>query len=289
MNFKEYVKEHQLFQVKSLGDGIHVIQDIVGVEMYLIEGNEKAILLDTGIGIGNVKKVVENITDKPIEVYLTHGHVDHAGGIYHFHEAWVSEEDIELLHKHTTPEFRFDFASTYLPEIKEIDDITEAMAYHDNLRLYTISPGDVIELGKRQIQVVNLKGHTHGSIGYFDEKTKTLFAGDGCNNSTFLFLEESTSVTAYHSMLLSLKKEWMPKVKRFIICHEYIEVPLSVVDDLIECCEMVLESKGSGTEFIIPYVPFQNGRSYWAVKGEEHREMADGKIGNMIYDYKKIY
>lgn len=289
MKFKEYVTEHQLFQVKPLGDGIHVIQDIVGVEMYLIEGNEKAILLDTGIGIGNVKEVVESITDKPIEVYLTHGHVDHAGGIYHFHEAWMSKADIGLLNKHTTTEFRFDFASAYLPELKEIDDIAEAMVYHDNLCLHTISPGDVIELGNREIQVVDLKGHTQGTIGFFDEKTKTLFAGDGCNNSTFLFLEESTSVSAYHSMLLSLKKEWMPKVERVIICHAYIEVPLSVVDDLIDCCELVLEKKGSGIEFIIPYVPFQNGRSYWAAKGEEHRKKVDGKIGNMIYDNQKIY
>lgn len=46
-------------------------------EMYLIEGTKKAFLLDTGIGIGNVKEIVEKITNKPIEVCLTHGHGDH--------------------------------------------------------------------------------------------------------------------------------------------------------------------------------------------------------------------
>ena len=46
--------------------------------MYLVEGNDRAALLDTGSGIGFVRPYVETLTSKPISVFLTHGHVDHA-------------------------------------------------------------------------------------------------------------------------------------------------------------------------------------------------------------------
>lgn len=288
MKFQEFAKSQPLFRTKYLGKGIYMIQDIVGVEMYLIEGDKKAVLLDTGIGIGNLKDVVEKMTDKPIEVYLTHGHVDHAGGIYNFEKVWVEEQDVRLLQSHSQVEFRFDFASAYIHELKSVEDMKKYMPYGKEIQLGVVRYGDIIDLGNRRLQVVNLKGHTQGSIGFYDEKTKTLFAGDGCNNSTFLFLEEATSVAEYKATLLELREEWMKKVEHFIICHEYIEIPVSVVDDVIECCDMVMEGKTLGEKFIIPYIPFRNGRSYWAVKGEEHREKVDGKIGNMIYDIKKI-
>lgn len=288
MKFQDFTKKQPLFQTKSLGNGIYVIQDVVGVEMYLIEGDERAILIDTGIGIGNLKDVVEKITNKPIIVYLTHGHVDHAGGIYNFDEVWVAEQDIDLLQKHAKVKFRLDFASAYISELKDIEDAENHMPYHNHIKLLPVCCENKIELGNRKLQVIGLKGHTQGSIGFYDEKTKTLFAGDACNNSTFLFLEEATSVSEYKATLMKLKEKWMERVEHFIICHEYIEIPTSVVEDVINCCDMVIEGRASGQEFIIPYVPFQNKRSYWAANGAEHREKVDGKIGNLIYDMDKI-
>lgn len=283
MTFREFCSRKEWFATENLGDGIHLIKNPLGVEMYLIEGEEKAALLDTGLGIGELKKVVEGLTEKPLEVYLTHGHVDHGGGIYGFEKAWVPKGDFELLKWHTKVEFRLDFASAYAPELKEIEDIQDYMPYRDNLELCMIQPGDKIELGSRTLTVVNLKGHTQGSVGYYDDRTRTLFAGDGCNNSTFLFLKESATVPEYKEMLLNLQKEWMWKTDRIFICHDYAQVPLQMIDDLLECCDMVLNGKGSDTEFIMPYAPLRNGVSLWAAEGEEHRKDVDSKFGNFIY------
>ena len=283
MTFRDFCSRREWLTTENLGDGIFLIKNPLGVEMYLVEGEEKAALLDTGLGIGDLAKTVRSLTEKPVEVYLTHGHVDHGGGIYGFDQAWIPEGDFELLKWHTKVDFRLDFASTYAPELKGIEDIRDYMPYRDDLKLRLIRPGDKIDLGNRTLTVVNLKGHTQGSVGYYDDKTKTLFAGDGCNNSTFLFLKESSTVAEYKEMLLCLQREWMSKVERIMICHGYSQVPNRVVEDLLECCDRVLNGNGSNAEFIMPYAPLRNGVSLWAADGEDHRETVDGKFGNFIY------
>lgn len=58
--------------------------------IFLFVGTERALLLDTGIGIGDLKGLVEEITDKPYDVVLTHGHRDHTGGAGWFDTVYQS-------------------------------------------------------------------------------------------------------------------------------------------------------------------------------------------------------
>ena len=283
MNFQEMKNSRELFRVEALGDGITRIRDLMGAGMYLVEGKEKAALLDTGHGIGDVRPLINLLTDRPVEVYLTHGHVDHGGGMYAFEKVFVTAADQELLRWHTTPQLRLDFASAYDPQLRKVTDIFEHMPFRD-METERITPGDTIDLGGRTLEVTDLRGHTAGSVGFLDRMTGILFAGDGCNASTFLFLRESVSVSEYCRMLKELKQEWMPYVKRILICHgESMEAPLTVADDLIECCERVMDGKGCQEEFLMPYVPFRNGRAFWAAAGEDDRIHTDGVYGNLIY------
>lgn len=48
---------------------------------YLLLGDQEALLIDTGCGEGNVREVAESITNKPIRVVNTHGHLDHGESI----------------------------------------------------------------------------------------------------------------------------------------------------------------------------------------------------------------
>ena len=59
---------------------------------YLLVGEEKAMLIDTAYGEGDLRAMVESITDKPVMVCNTHGHFDHTGGNALWEEAWMSEE-----------------------------------------------------------------------------------------------------------------------------------------------------------------------------------------------------
>ena len=71
----------------------HMISDFGIANCYLLIGEERALLIDCGLGIGDIKGAVEKITDKPILVVATHGHVDHAGGDGQFEKIYVHTLD----------------------------------------------------------------------------------------------------------------------------------------------------------------------------------------------------
>lgn len=68
------------YPIRKIADDTYMISDFGIANCYLLIGEERALLIDCGLGIGDIKGAVEKITDKPILVVATHGHVDHAGG-----------------------------------------------------------------------------------------------------------------------------------------------------------------------------------------------------------------
>ena len=87
------------FIVTDLGRKTWQIDSYHAVSMFLIEGDESAMLIDTGAGIGDLKAQVEQLTDKPVIVVNTHGHLDHTGGNMQFKEVWVDPDDLEMNQK----------------------------------------------------------------------------------------------------------------------------------------------------------------------------------------------
>ncbi|MDU4927909.1 MBL fold metallo-hydrolase, partial [Clostridium sp.] len=57
--------------------------------MYLIVGKRRAVLLDTGFGLGSLKSYVKTLTSLPYDVVVSHGHLDHAGGAGEFKEVFL--------------------------------------------------------------------------------------------------------------------------------------------------------------------------------------------------------
>lgn len=68
--------------------------------MYLIEGEDKAVLIDTGTRCADLDKIVGQITGKPLEVIVTHMHPDHAGCIKYFDKVWMHRADTVLVPQH---------------------------------------------------------------------------------------------------------------------------------------------------------------------------------------------
>ena len=79
--------------VSEIAKDTYAINEFGLTAMYLIIGEEKALLLDTGCGVCDLKELVSELTDKPVMVALTHGHRDHAGGFGACDEIWLGEED----------------------------------------------------------------------------------------------------------------------------------------------------------------------------------------------------
>lgn len=63
----------------------------------LLVGNEKALLIDTACGNYDLAGLVQKLTDKPLTVVLTHGHGDHAGGVFQFETVWCHPLDHDMV------------------------------------------------------------------------------------------------------------------------------------------------------------------------------------------------
>lgn len=79
----------KFFTSRKIFDNVTQIGGLGGELCYLIEGSEKALLIDGLTGVGSLKAFVRECTDLPVTLVLTHGHVDHAGASFEYGECYV--------------------------------------------------------------------------------------------------------------------------------------------------------------------------------------------------------
>ena len=125
--------------------------------LYIIEGEDKAVLIDAGTHIPNLDKIVKRITKKPVSLLLTHGHGDHAGAAGCFDELWMNTEDRGMLRN-------------YKGTIHHIEN------------------GQRFDLGGRILEAFHTPGHTSGSTTFLEIGTNTGYSGDAFGNGNLLVM-----------------------------------------------------------------------------------------------------
>lgn len=173
------------------------------VFMELLLGNRKALLIDTGYGFGDLKKAIRGITGLPLIIVNTHAHPDHACGNWQFNETvWIHQRDLEKCSLYNTPQARL----AAMPQEKP-DDFMEAAYLQGGIgNLASVKEGQVFDLGGFELEIVDLPGHTGGSIGLMDRRNRRLFVGDAMNTALFLFQEGvSESLEVYKKTLEKAK------------------------------------------------------------------------------------
>lgn len=149
---------------------------------YLLLGKEKGILVDTGTGIGNLKKLVTELTDLPVSVVNTHTHWDHIGANHQF-DTIICFNDPECIGKllkgvdnaRLQPSITGDSIWKSLPEELDLASWEIPSVKPTNL----LEDGEIIELGEgRTLEVIYTPGHSPGSICLLDKKNRLLFTGD---------------------------------------------------------------------------------------------------------------
>ncbi len=192
-NERRTVMEKQSFHSASLiSENTWRISEAGMVSCYLAIGTKKALLIDTGCGLGNLKAAVSEITSLPVEVVLTHMHPDHAGGIYHFTDYSVSKDDFDL----TYSIFSLPIFSRVMIQGAKIKN-PEMPPLFSHSNRHPIENGQIFDLGDRVIQAMAVPGHTKGSMAFIDSFQKLIFTGDDCNPSLWMHLPGCTGLKTW--------------------------------------------------------------------------------------------
>ncbi len=265
-----------VFKTEKVTDRITRIFAFNTELMYLVEGTEKAVLLDTGSGFGFLKACVDSLTDKPLTVLCTHGHTDHALGSAEFDNVYISPLEEKAYSVHSPWEFRKG-SGVMWPEFKMLtqEQIIPAAPFESMKPLYE---GDTFDLGGVSVEVFACPGHTAGSMVMLIPEERMLLLGDACNYLVFLFDELSSSVSEYKSSLLHLIEKLKGRYDTVLLSHgDGLGVP-DMIERVVEVCDDILEGRSEKA-----YFNFLGTEAYMAHAMNPDRQRLDGGVGNIVY------
>jgi glyoxylase-like metal-dependent hydrolase (beta-lactamase superfamily II) len=174
--------EQEWFDLLPVLPGITIIAEplhMERVQSFLIEGNDRAILLDTGMGVGDIRAIADDLTSLPVSVVNSHAHWDHIGGNWRFDDIAIHPAEAEMLPKGGS---NARLARWFTP-----DHLLGPLPRDFDLESYSIAPstatqllldGDHIDLGGRELSVLHTPGHSPGGIVLLDEQAGVLFSTD---------------------------------------------------------------------------------------------------------------
>ncbi len=274
----------EFYTSEAVNDHLTCIRSRTGELMYLLTGAEKAVLVDSCAGVGHLKEYVEGLTDLPVTLLLTHGHVDHAMGAPDFETVYLNEKDISIYQKQCTLDERKGYLSAALGE--EADKIPEEefTRSEPDQTFLPLSDGMTIDAAPFHLDCFAFSGHTPGSMVFLIREMKILILGDACNNSTFLFDEDSTSLEEYKEEAEKQKTRLKGRFDRVFLSHHVMETDTDILNNMVDVCDAALR----GTADDIPF-EFMGIQAYIAKSCNERFERTDGKSGNVIYNKNKLY
>ena len=280
--------QNKFFSTDKLSDSVTRIHGMGGELCYLIEGNERALLIDGLTGVGSLKAFVRELTELPVMMAATHGHIDHVGAAWEYGEVFINPDDIALMYTphHSEPAGRLGFASapSFTGEPKRTVPTLADVPAPRPVKTYPIYEGDIFDLGGIQIEVIQVPGHTQGTVVFLDRAARVVYSGDACNANTLLCLPGSTTIEEYKESLLHFKTFQ----KDFDVMyggHGAVAVPNTIIDDGIAMCERIL----SGTDESVETPAIDGGTAFLgSARGTNYFPVCGG-LCNIMYAKDMIH
>lgn len=230
--------------------------------MYVLEGTERALVIDAGMGYCNLRQIVEELTDKPYEVVITHAHPDHIGMMRQFDRIWINEKEIthapprkvdgadtqggmDSILWLTRPDF--DMKEFYMNndqhlgnwEVWTPDESVICRGDIDTQICY-IDEGSAFDLGGgRVVTAFNLPGHSPGHMYFIDSGSRIAFTGDcvNFNNGAGNCHAASTHIR----YLQKLRSQYGVRFDRIFTGHQTYCGRLDVMSQDIEIIDNLIE------------------------------------------------
>ena len=223
------------FTVKKIAENLWALEQ-QGVRCFLLTGEDKAVLVDTGFG-GDILSACRTVTDKPITVINTHSDGDHCGCDHQF--------SVRYMHP-------ADFARYGKGECKAIP----------------LQEGDIFEVGGYKLEVIWIPGHTPGSIALLDREHKLLFSGDTVQTSCIYMFGEGRDLAVFKESLVKLDAMRREGVFDTVLpAHGDVFAPADILEDHIALAEDVLSGSSAPYGPVPEWIPetvkiYRHGRAH---------------------------
>ncbi len=209
----------------------HQSEETIG---YLISGSKRALMFDTGMGIGDLRTLLSQLTRLPIMVLNSHTHDDHVGDNWQFDSVFSADTEFSRANSNGSRE---DAQAEIAPG-EVCGDLPAGFKRADySTRPWKIAgwvhDGERIDLGGRSIDVIATPGHTPDAITLLDAANGLLFTGDTYYPGTIWLYRPETDLAAYGNSLKRLVA-LQPRLKLVLGAHN---VPVARPEVLTQVSE----------------------------------------------------
>lgn len=243
-DYQKHATSNDWFEVYEVESGVWAIyepfqwQEVIS---YLIVGSESSVLFDTGNGIGDIKAVVDQLTDTPVQVINSHSHFDHIGGNYQFDEilsvstAFTLSRTSGLRSDELSMEVSPEALCTTLPKgVTQQNHRTRPWSIGRK-----IADGDVLDIGERTLEVLRVPGHTDDAIALLDREAGLLWSGDSFYEGPIWLFFPETDLAAYQKSVARLAS-LAPELRTVFPAHNTPKADPALLVQLREYVDRVL-------------------------------------------------
>lgn len=203
------------YEIIRISDRTWRIED-GGVRIFVLAGDDRALMIDSGMTLPNAAEIAKGLTDLPLELLNTHADRDHTSGNSAFDSFYMSPAEEENYRSSGG-------AGTLIPVVQ----------------------GDTIDLGGRVLEIVDLPGHTPGSIAVLDPECRALISGDPIQDGRIFMFGRFRDLNRYAESLKALSA-YDGRYDEIWPSHGSFPVSPTLVPVLAEAAEKILQGKAEG-------------------------------------------
>lgn len=230
------------FALRPLAARTWLVAEPGHVNCFLIEGDERAVLVDTGLGLADIHAAARTLTDRPVLAVNSHGHDDHRGGNWLFddiaaHPAaapavtsavapqrlaaylGVAREQYAAYRRRRADDERFFHQFTAETTPRPVPPAADAWTVPAGPTPAPLTDGQRLDLGGRELTVLHTPGHSPDSLCLFDERAGLLFAGDTLITGDFWVHQPDAAIEIFAATLRTLHQRLAGSIREIFPAH----------------------------------------------------------------------
>ena len=209
-------------------DNFYILDDGM-VRQFLITGEKEALLIDAGFPGCHIRDAVSAVTDLPVSVIMTHGDMDHAGGLPEFGKCRPHKADWKLV--------------------------------SGAIELAPLAEGDVFRCGGYRLETIEIPGHTYGSVAFYDREKGLLLPGDSVQKDGPIYM-----FGAHRNLDLYLESQRkllgiMDRIETVLPCHHACPITPDYIEKNLQDAEALKKGLLTGEKH--PFMPCRTYHGKW--------------------------